>query len=110
MLLVIKLIIELIFCFTFSDAFAASSTSNSLGECNDMHGDAVEQGRFYIPGPEVCRMCVCDGGKPRSCKAVLCSPPHECKAFQIGTNCCDFICLDNAPVKPVPEKASDFVL
>lgn len=73
-------------------------SANSLGECINVHGVSFDQGRFYVPGPDLCKLCVCDNGHPKGCKSVLCAPPQECKSFQIGTNCCDFICLDNTLV------------
>lgn len=87
---------------------AISGSGNSLGECNDLHGINVENGRLYVPaGPDICRLCVCDNGQPKGCKAVLCAPPQECKSFQIGSSCCDFICLDNT-LSTNNEKSSDF--
>lgn len=50
----------------------------------------------YVPGPDLCLICVCgENGKQRDCKSVLCSPPQECKSFQKGKSCCEFICLDD---------------
>lgn len=82
-------------------------SGNSLGECMNMHGVSFETGRFYVPGPDLCKMCVCDNGHPKGCKSVLCAPPQECKSFQIGNNCCDFICLDNT-LGNGSDKTSDF--
>uniref|UniRef100_A0A182I0X8 Uncharacterized protein n=2 Tax=Anopheles arabiensis TaxID=7173 RepID=A0A182I0X8_ANOAR len=66
------------------------------GECRDMNGKKVEQDAHYVPpGSDTCRLCLCDNGHPKACKAVLCSPPHDCKSFQIGSSCCEFICLDD---------------
>lgn len=82
-------------------------SGNSLGECMSKDGVSFETGRFYVPGPDLCKMCVCDNGHPKGCKSVLCSPPQECKSFQIGNNCCDFICLDTLGNNN-NDKASDF--
>uniref|UniRef100_A0A4Y0BJS4 VWFC domain-containing protein n=1 Tax=Anopheles funestus TaxID=62324 RepID=A0A4Y0BJS4_ANOFN len=66
------------------------------GECRDVNGKKVEQDAHYVPpGSDTCRLCLCDNGHPKACKAVLCSPPHDCKSFQIGSSCCEFICLDD---------------
>lgn len=45
-------------------------SGNSLGECMNMHGVSFETGRFYVPGPDLCKMCVCDNGHPKGCKSV----------------------------------------
>lgn len=45
-------------------------SGNSLGECMNMHGASFEPGSFYVPGPDLCRMCVCDNGHPKGCKSV----------------------------------------
>lgn len=34
---------------------AGSQLSNAMGECHDMHGKIIEQGRHYVPGPDICR-------------------------------------------------------
>lgn len=31
----------------------------------------------------------------QACRAVLCTPPPDCKSFQMGSSCCEFICLDD---------------
>lgn len=88
-------------------------SANSLGECVNMYGVSFEQDRLYVPGPDLCQLCVCDNGQPKGCKSVLCAPPQECKSFQIGNNCCDFICLDNTigtNNNNAPDKNSDFGL
>ncbi|XP_059490036.1 integral membrane protein DGCR2/IDD-like isoform X2 [Neocloeon triangulifer] len=63
--------------------------------CVDMHGRLVAPDIHYVPGPDTCTLCVCDNGAPKLCKAVLCSPPMDCKSFRLGASCCDFICLDD---------------
>ncbi|CAG7731182.1 unnamed protein product [Allacma fusca] len=69
---------------------------NNGKECIDLHGRSIPQGVHYVPGPDECTLCVCDKeGLPIWCKAVLCSPPQECKSFRVGNSCCEFICLDD---------------
>lgn len=75
-----------------------------------MKGVLFEQDQLYVPGPDLCQLCTCENGLPKSCKSVLCAPPQECKSFQIGTNCCDFICLDNTLGSVPTDKSSDFGL
>lgn len=48
-----------------------------------------------FPGPDMCKLCVCEMGHAKSCRAVLCTPPPDCKSFQMGASCCEFICLDD---------------
>ncbi|GBP79853.1 hypothetical protein EVAR_89292_1 [Eumeta japonica] len=70
------------------------------GECTDIRGRLISHGLHYIPGPDTCTLCICDNGQPKVCKAVLCSPPQDCRSFRVGNTCCEFICLDDV-VKPV---------
>ncbi|KAL4717180.1 hypothetical protein ACJJTC_017067 [Scirpophaga incertulas] len=70
------------------------------GECTDFRGRVIFNGMHYVPGPDTCTLCVCDNGLPKVCKAVLCSPPQDCRSFRVGNTCCEFICLDDV-VKPV---------
>lgn len=75
-----------------------SGASTIIDDCINVHGgDHYQQSRFYIPGPDLCRLCGCDSQKPRTCKAVLCSPPIDCRSNPMGNGqeCCDFICLDH---------------
>uniref|UniRef100_A0A8D8FXN0 Integral membrane protein DGCR2/IDD n=1 Tax=Culex pipiens TaxID=7175 RepID=A0A8D8FXN0_CULPI len=77
-------------------AGAFGSVVSLPGECRDVNGKKVEQDAHYVPpGSDVCRLCLCDNGLPKACKAVLCTPPHDCKSFQLGASCCEFICLDD---------------
>ncbi|XP_073977865.1 uncharacterized protein isoform X1 [Rhodnius prolixus] len=64
-------------------------------ECVDLHGRKIAPGLHFVPGPDTCTLCVCDSGNPKWCKAVLCSPPQDCKSFRVGNSCCEFICLDD---------------
>ncbi|CAK1542244.1 unnamed protein product [Leptosia nina] len=79
------------------------------GECTDLHGRLVTSGLHYIPGPDTCTLCICDNGQPRVCKAVLCSPPQDCRSFRVGSTCCEFICLDDV-VKPAETHEANFRL
>ncbi|CAG4943377.1 unnamed protein product [Parnassius apollo] len=65
------------------------------GECTDLRGRLISHGFHYAPGPDTCTLCVCDNGLPKVCKAVLCSPPQDCRSFRVGNTCCEFICLDD---------------
>ncbi|CAB3244777.1 unnamed protein product [Arctia plantaginis] len=69
-------------------------------QCTDLRGRLISHGLHYVPGPDTCTLCVCDNGLPKVCKAVLCSPPQDCRSFRVGNTCCEFICLDDV-VKPV---------
>lgn len=62
---------------------------------------------YVPPGNDPCRLCLCDNGHPKACKAVLCTPPHDCKSFQIGSSCCEFICLDDTLANS-SDKSYDF--
>lgn len=70
-------------------------TGAASAECRDLNGRRIAQGIHYVPGPDACTLCVCDSGNPKWCKAVLCSPPQNCKSFRVGNTCCEFICLDD---------------
>lgn len=64
--------------------------------CIDIHSRIVSQGLHYVPGgTNPCTLCICDKGGPKWCKSVLCSPPQNCKSFQVGSSCCEFKCLDD---------------
>ncbi|VVC25490.1 Hypothetical protein CINCED_3A001137 [Cinara cedri] len=64
--------------------------------CQDNNGRSVKEGMHYIPGPDTCTLCVCDNSVAKWCKAVLCSPPQDCKSFTVGSTCCEFNCLDES--------------
>ncbi|CAL8138732.1 unnamed protein product [Orchesella dallaii] len=69
----------------------------SVGKhCIDLHQRLIPHGVHFVPGPDECTLCACDDGEPKWCKAVLCSPPQDCKSFRVGNSCCDFICLDDS--------------
>ncbi|KAJ6635130.1 hypothetical protein Bhyg_13713, partial [Pseudolycoriella hygida] len=104
-LMLFSLLIEL--AQTLKGVMAVSG--NSLTECMNTHGISIESGRMYVPGPDLCKMCFCDNGHPKNCKALLCTPPHECKSFQIGSACCDFVCLDDTLGNNNNGKTSDYV-
>lgn len=65
------------------------------GKCSDVRGTSIPHGLHYVPGPDNCRLCICDNGHPTDCKVVLCSPPKDCRSFHVGKSCCEFICLDD---------------
>lgn len=44
-----------IFCAFKFVGSSAVQTSNIMGECHDMHGQTIEQGRHYVPGPDICK-------------------------------------------------------
>lgn len=33
----------------------ASQMTSLMDECHDMHGQIIETGRHYVPGPDICR-------------------------------------------------------
>lgn len=79
--------------FTYS--LSVTGSNGASGECVDLHGRTIAPGLHFVPGPDTCTLCVCDNGSPKWCKAVLCSPPQDCKSFRVGNSCCEFICLDD---------------
>lgn len=51
-------------------------TTLFFGEsCQDITGRTIPGGNHYVPGPDSCTVCLCDGGKPKWCQAVLCAAP-----------------------------------
>ncbi|XP_047995899.1 uncharacterized protein LOC125233813 [Leguminivora glycinivorella] len=78
-------------------------------DCTDLRGRLISHGLHYVPGPDTCTLCVCDNGGPKACKAVLCSPPQDCRSFRVGNTCCEFICLDDV-VKPADGSESSLRL
>lgn len=80
-------------------------TGNLVGECISIRGVRIGQGEWYEPDADLCKSCACDNGQPKNCKAVLCSPPPNCKSFKMGANCCDLVCQDN--IEKI-EKNTDF--
>ncbi|TMW51824.1 hypothetical protein DOY81_003069 [Sarcophaga bullata] len=86
------------FIYNIKDVFAASSSLIPGGHCRDYNGKLYETGMHYMPGPDSCRLCICDSGLPKACKMVLCEAFTKCKSFQTvgsGNNCCEVICLDD---------------
>lgn len=84
--------------FSLADILAASSSLIPGGHCRDYNGKLYETGMHYMPGPDSCRLCICDSGLPKACKMVLCEAFTKCKSFQTvgsGNNCCEVICLDD---------------
>lgn len=80
--------------------------SASNHHCLDIYGKVFDHGMHYVPGPEQCKICICDNGHPTTCKVVLCSPPLDCKSFQSGNQCCEFICMDDTLANA--DRNSDF--
>lgn len=56
-----------------------SSQEDEIGvfgeSCQDINGRTITGGNHYVPGPDSCTVCLCDGGKPKWCQAVLCAAP-----------------------------------
>lgn len=71
-------------------------SGNVKTDCQDNNGRTVLEGSHFIPGPDTCTLCVCDNSVAKWCKAVLCSPPQDCKSFTVGSTCCEFNCLDES--------------
>ncbi|ALC47732.1 CG42404 [Drosophila busckii] len=70
----------------------SSSLIQGGGHCRDYNGKLYETGMHYMPGPDSCRLCICDSGLPKACKMVLCEAFSKCKSFQTvgsGNNCCE---------------------
>lgn len=78
--------------------------------CMDIHHHIVSQGLHYVPGPNPCTLCVCEKGSPKWCKQVLCSPPQNCKSFEVGNSCCEFKCLDDILSKTDYSETYDLAL
>ncbi|XP_037292453.1 uncharacterized protein LOC119188664 [Manduca sexta] len=96
----------------FAEAVLCLSTLHlysvaAQGECTDLRGRVISHGLHYVPGPDTCTLCICDNGLPKFCKAVLCSPPQDCRSFRVGNTCCEFICLDDV-VKPAETAEANF--
>lgn len=55
----IELNFAFLMCFTKKKKKIGSSgisqMTNIMDECHDMHGQAIEPGRHYVPGPDICR-------------------------------------------------------
>ncbi|CAL8138734.1 unnamed protein product [Orchesella dallaii] len=91
------------FGFLTSSSTAAGNVTNQtkqmselIGQhCIDLHQRLVPHGVHFSPGPDECTLCACDNGEAKWCKAILCTPPEDCKSYKLGDSCCDFICLDD---------------
>ncbi|XP_015375828.1 PREDICTED: integral membrane protein DGCR2/IDD-like [Diuraphis noxia] len=82
-------------CFILLIAILCHQPSNVKNDCIDNNGRTVQEGKTYIPGPEICTRCVCDNSVAKWCHPVLCTPPQDCKSYTtVGNICCEFNCLD----------------
>ena len=58
------------------DTSLEDDTTHFFGaSCQDITGRTIPGGNHYVPGPDSCTVCLCDGGKPKWCQAVLCAAP-----------------------------------
>ncbi|XP_022824495.1 uncharacterized protein LOC111355013 isoform X2 [Spodoptera litura] len=89
------MLVKAVLCLSSLHFFSVAAQE----QCTDLRGRLISHGLHYVPGPDTCTLCVCDNGLPKVCKAVLCSPPQDCRSFRVGNTCCEFICLDDV-VKP----------
>lgn len=71
-----------------------SLAASSANDCKDVEGKRIPHDSIYIPFNNLCQICVCEFGTAKNCKTVLCHPPQDCKTFEVGAACCEFICMD----------------
>ncbi|KAJ9584308.1 hypothetical protein L9F63_021339, partial [Diploptera punctata] len=61
-----------LFLLGVSYSLSVSAVDGS-GECTDLHGRTIAPGLHYVPGPDTCTLCVCDNGKPKVCRTLVCT-------------------------------------